>query len=198
MAAVDRNRKKLVVAAAVGAVGAAGAAAAYYGYSRFMSWKDALTDTFLPRLADSRDDGLYCRGTRKDADAHLQQHFQTIQDISDSTTLPQMLPTLQTNLAKNADVNTLHQRLKRGKLGGHYLTPTEKQATWNELKVETFTYTLSAVWLLPMLDLLLRIQLNILGRHLYLQNAMDVKHAQNSWGSWAGRQKAPPRLTERA
>ena len=40
---------------------------------------------------------------------------------------------------------------------------------WQELKVLSFARTLSATWLVALLDLLLRVQLNILGRHLFLQ-----------------------------
>jgi peroxin-3 len=51
-------------------------------------------------------------------------------------------------------------------------------AVWEELKVEAFTRALGAAWLLPLLDLFVRVQLNILGRHLYLESAVE--------GRWVG------------
>ena len=50
-----------------------------------------------------------------------------------------------------------------------------KIGLWQELKLVSFARTLSATWLVGLLDLLLRVQLNILGRHLYMQ--------QQRWGS---------------
>ena len=44
-----------------------------------------------------------------------------------------------------------------------------KVALWQELKLVSWARTLSATWLAGLLDLLLRVQLNILGRHLYMQ-----------------------------
>lgn len=60
------------------------------------------------------------------------------------------------------------------------LAPPDKLAAWEELKVAAFTRALGAAWLLPALDLFVRVQLNILGRHLYLESAVE-----NRWvGEW--------------
>jgi hypothetical protein len=69
----------------------------------------------------------------------------------------------------------VHRR--RSKQGSAPLTQEEKLAAWEELKVAAFCRALGAAWLLPLLDLFVRIQLNILGRHLYLESAVESR-----WG----------------
>jgi hypothetical protein len=44
-----------------------------------------------------------------------------------------------------------------------------KVEMWDDLKLLSWSRTLSATWLVGILDLLLRVQLNILGRHLFVQ-----------------------------
>jgi len=44
-----------------------------------------------------------------------------------------------------------------------------KVQMWDDLKLLSWSRTLSATWLVSILDLLLRVQLNILGRHLFVQ-----------------------------
>lgn len=48
----------------------------------------------------------------QDAEAHLQHHFDNIQDIADSTTLPSLLPALSRALAQAADVDGPLERLR--------------------------------------------------------------------------------------
>ena len=45
-----------------------------------------------------------------------------------------------------------------------------KHALWWELAEAGFARTAAAIWLLPLLQLLLRVQLNILGRQLFLES----------------------------
>lgn len=45
-----------------------------------------------------------------------------------------------------------------------------KVQTWEQLKLLSFTRLICIIWLVPLLDLLLRVQLNILGRHLFLES----------------------------
>ena len=51
------------------------------------------------------------------------------------------------------------------------LRPSSKSKVdlWQELKLVSWARTVSATWLVGLLDLLLRVQLNILGRHLFMQ-----------------------------
>ena len=58
---------------------------------------------------------------------------------------------------------TLHCRA--GSLSGQ-----AKLDAWERIKALTFTRALAASWMVALLHLLNRVQLNILGRHLYLQN----------------------------
>lgn len=46
------------------------------------------------------------------ADAHLENHFKSIQAIADQTTLPQMLGQLRQFVFQSADVETLTSRLR--------------------------------------------------------------------------------------
>ena len=48
----------------------------------------------------------------QDAEAHLAHHYDSIQDIADSTTLPSLLPALARALAQGADVETPLERLR--------------------------------------------------------------------------------------
>ncbi|KAK9840126.1 hypothetical protein WJX74_003876 [Apatococcus lobatus] len=102
-------------------------------------------------------------------DAGLQRHFESIQSISDSTTLPQALRDLQRHVARLTGVHQLLDLLREGKKGhGAAATPSGKLETWQQLKVAAFTNAAASAWLLALLDMLLRVQLNILGRHLFL------------------------------
>jgi hypothetical protein len=48
----------------------------------------------------------------QDAEAHLQHHFESIQDIADTTTLPSLLPALSRALLASADVEAPLERLR--------------------------------------------------------------------------------------
>lgn len=50
------------------------------------------------------------------------------------------------------------------------LSRQAKLDVWERIKALTFTRALAASWMVALLHLLNRVQLNILGRHLYLQN----------------------------
>ena len=49
-------------------------------------------------------------------------------------------------------------------------TESSKIETWEQLKNLSFSRLVCIIWLVPLLDLLLRVQLNILGRHLFLES----------------------------
>lgn len=55
---------------------------------------------------------------------------------------------------------------REGKANGT-IQDAHKFALWQELKVTSFTRAMAAAWCLPVVDLLLRCQLSVLGRHLY-------------------------------
>lgn len=53
----------------------------------------------------------------QDAEAHLQHHFDSIQDIADNTTVPSLLPALAAALNRAADVESLLEKLRWGWVG---------------------------------------------------------------------------------
>ena len=54
--------------------------------------------------------------------------------------------------------------------GGDEAAVATKHALWRELAEAGFARTAAAIWLLPLLQLLLRVQLNILGRQLFVES----------------------------
>ena len=67
----------------------------------------------------------------------LHDHFDSIQRISDTTTLPTLLPPLRARLAALADVDALTGRLQRSASGEEPLTPPDKVALWEQLMVKS-------------------------------------------------------------
>lgn len=66
------------------------------------------------------------------------------------------------------------------------LRPTDgegaKLEIWTRLKLLAFTRAACLTWLVPLLDLLLRVQLNVLGRHLFLEShLLDRCFVDSSW-----------------
>lgn len=56
-----------------------------------------------------------------------------------------------------------------------------KADLWQELKLVTWARTMSATWLVALTSLLLRVQLNILGRHIFLQtHLLDPKQCASA------------------
>ncbi|KAL7408913.1 Peroxin-3 [Mrakia frigida] len=53
--------------------------------------------------------------------------------------------------------------------------PKTKMQLWNELKLLTFTRTLTALYTLTLLTLQTRIQLNLLGRHSYVRSVKELE-----------------------
>ena len=100
----------------------------------------------------------------------LHSHFDGIQRISDTTTLPSLLTGLRERLRACADVEALTARLQAGAL-----PPSAKLAAWNELAVLSFTRATAAAFCVALLDLLLRVQLNLLGSHMYLAQAAGAQ-----------------------
>ena len=70
----------------------------------------------------------------------LHDHFDSIQRISDTTTLPTLLPPLRARLCALADVDALTRRLQEAASGAAPLTPAEKVAVWEQLKVQSASW----------------------------------------------------------
>ena len=107
-----------------------------------------------------------------DAGAHLPHHFDSIQQIADATTLPSLLPALSRALAASDGIDASLERLRLAKGGSVVLSPEEKQSLWNELSGASLSRLTASIWSLSLLRLQVRVQLNVLGRHLYLEAAL--------------------------
>lgn len=75
----------------------------------------------------------------------MQTHFESIQRISDSITLPHAMHNLGCRIAEELDLSQLLERLIQGKGQPSTLTSSEKLALWDRLKVLSmnlvFSYT---------------------------------------------------------
>ncbi|KAK9750415.1 hypothetical protein RND81_02G195300 [Saponaria officinalis] len=100
--------------------------------------------------------------------AQMQEHFEGIQRIADSTTLPHAVLILSSRLNEELDLAVLTERLKQEK---DTLTRPEKLELWDRLKVLSFTKMVLSLWSVTMLSLFVRVQVNILGRQLYIDIA---------------------------
>lgn len=110
--------------------------------------------------------------SKSDAEAHLKHHFDSIQDIADSTTLPSLLPPLSKAFASSDDLDPLLERLRLARAGTIEMTSEDKRTLWNELAAASLARAIVSLWSLSLLNLQVRVQLNILGRHLYLETAL--------------------------
>ncbi|GAB2231124.1 hypothetical protein Droror1_Dr00027412 [Drosera rotundifolia] len=107
--------------------------------------------------------------------AQMQEHFMTIQRIADSTTLPHTMNYLSCRVAQDLDLSLLTERLQQGKGQPNSLTSSEKLELWNMLKILSFTRVVLSLWSTTILSLYVRVQVNILGRHLYIDTARGLE-----------------------
>lgn len=120
------------------------------------------------QLADERENEELIK-------AQIQAHFESVQRIADSATLPHVMHFLDIHLAENLDLTPLTERLIQGKDQANALTKTEKLELWDRLKLLSFTKMVSSLWAMTMLSLYIRVQVNILGRHLYIDTARGLE-----------------------
>lgn len=104
--------------------------------------------------------------------AQMQEHFETIQRIADTTTLPHAMNVLSSRIDEELNLSVLTERLRQGK---DTLTLPEKLELWDRLKVLSFTKMVLSLWSVTMLNLFVRVQVNILGRHLYIDIARGLE-----------------------
>jgi peroxin-3 len=191
---------------ALAAAGAAGAAAAYYVYKYYWTEEEAggepeRLDADAARastsggggggvLVDLRDGGA-AAAAALDAQAHLQHHFDSIQEIADATTIPSLLPALARALAAADDVDGALAALRAARAGGAPLSQDQKVALWREMAAAALARLAAACWALPLLDLQVRVALSVLGRQLYLEAALA--EAPGGGGGGGGGAPLPPR-----
>ncbi|KAI8898577.1 Peroxin-3 [Globomyces pollinis-pini] len=101
------------------------------------------------------------------ARSNLKRRFeQNLQDCFFVVT--SLLPSLSDNLFQELNVELLTTDLK---LVG---AKDQKRLMWNKLKLQTFTRTLSSIYLLNLLTLFTTIQLSLLGRLVYLDSVIAL------------------------
>ncbi|XP_076873420.1 peroxisomal biogenesis factor 3 isoform X2 [Brachyhypopomus gauderio] len=97
------------------------------------------------------------------AQARRQLHFESNQRTCNMTVLS-MLPTLREAIIHHLHSESLTTLLKT--------KPANKVEIWEDLKIISFTRSIVAVYSACMLVVLLRVQLNIIGGYLYLDNSV--------------------------
>uniref|UniRef100_A0A4W5JN71 Peroxisomal biogenesis factor 3 n=1 Tax=Hucho hucho TaxID=62062 RepID=A0A4W5JN71_9TELE len=96
--------------------------------------------------------------------ARRQFHFESNQRTCNMTVLS-MLPTLREAILHHLNSESLTTLLKS--------KPANKLDIWEDLKIISFTRSVVAVYSTCMLVVLLRVQLNIIGGYLYLDNSVS-------------------------
>ncbi|CAI8619965.1 unnamed protein product [Vicia faba] len=105
----------------------------------------------------------------------MQAHFENIQRISETITLPHSMHNLSCRISEELDLSHLLERLMQGKGQPNALTQSEKLDLWGRLKILSFTRMALSVWATVMLSLYTKVQVNILGRHLYIDTARSFE-----------------------
>uniref|UniRef100_M1BAM1 Amino acid transporter n=1 Tax=Solanum tuberosum TaxID=4113 RepID=M1BAM1_SOLTU len=104
----------------------------------------------------------------------VKAHFENVQRIADSTTLPHVVRCLRSQIEKELDLTHLTERLMKGKDLPNSLTAAQKLELWDRLKIISFTRMVLSLWAATLLSLYIRVQVNILGRHLYIDTARGI------------------------
>ncbi|XP_021803245.1 peroxisome biogenesis protein 3-2 [Prunus avium] len=152
-----RHRRKLYVTAGVLGSG-------YLLYKLYNAHRQRLADldTELEHERDRNEEIIK---------AQMQAHFENIQRIADTTTLPHAMHYLNSRIAEELDLSHLTDRLMQAK---GQSTSAEKLELWDRLKILSFTRMVLSLWAMTILSLYIRVQVNILGRHLYIDTARGL------------------------
>ncbi|KAF6264722.1 Peroxin-3 [Scenedesmus sp. NREL 46B-D3] len=176
-----RRHKQRIIAAT--AVGVAGAAAAYYWWHSTEEQEQQRSRAWAqqrPAVAAAGPGGLADEKQRQQAalDDSLAQHFTSIQELSDRQALEELLPRLQQVVGQATDYEPLRDQLRSPAAAG--LSSEEKLALWRSLACHSFCRALGSVWLVPLMDLLVRLKLHIVGRHMYLESKLPQLQPQGA------------------
>lgn len=158
---VNRHRRKVLFT--LGIVGGG-----YALYRVYCAQKERMLVLEEEEEAERRADEL--------VEIRLREHFESLQRMSDSSSLAAALDNLKDHLFEALDYTELTERLNKGK--GH-LIPQEKLQLWERLKILSFTRTVCALWAVTVLNLYTRTQLNILGRHFFINQARGFENLES-------------------
>ncbi|XP_031406656.1 peroxisome biogenesis protein 3-1-like [Punica granatum] len=158
-----RHRRKVFVSAGVLGTG-------------YLLYK--LYDAHNKRLADLEKELANERENDELLKAHMQAHFENIQRIADASTLPHAMHYLSCRVAEGLDLSHLMERLMKGRGQPNTLSQAEKLELWDKLKILSFTRMVLSLWAMTVLSLYIRVQVNILGRHLYIDTARGLGSSQ--------------------
>eukprot|EP00898_Chlorokybus_atmophyticus_P000324 jgi/Chlat1/1292/Chrsp118S01731 len=144
----------------------AAVAATYYVARRY----------YLASAQRERDAWVAAQNVAEEAaHARMQGHFESIQRIADTQTVPSVLPKLKEELLACVDLHALIAKLQAPRDSSEALPAAEKLKAWEQLKILSFTRTLTGMTAASLLELFIRVQLNILGRYVYMDAALDSK-----------------------
>ncbi|KAK1280473.1 Peroxisome biogenesis protein 3-2 [Acorus gramineus] len=154
-----RHRRKIIVTAGVLGSG-------YAIYTLYEAYKQRVSD-LVTELESEREIAELFR-------TRLQNHFENIQSISDTMTLPHVIHEFRLRVSDEVDLSYHMNRLMQGKGQPGVLSVKEKRELWEELKILSFTRMVTSLWGMTLLCLYVRVLVNILGRHLYIEASKDV------------------------
>ncbi|GBG84138.1 hypothetical protein CBR_g38112 [Chara braunii] len=161
-----KNHKKAIIMVSTAGV------CTYYLVHRYYTALRIEREKYEAHMAEQR------RIAEENAEAQLQDHFESIQRIADSTTLPSLLLHLKDSLKERVDLQSLTEKLMVGKVAPDALSSSDRKLIWEDIKILSFTRALCALYSLSLLGLFLRTQINILGRHVYFNTAGFSGHFQ--------------------
>ncbi|KAF5941610.1 hypothetical protein HYC85_019252, partial [Camellia sinensis] len=146
----------------------------YLLYKLYDAHKRRLSDLERELAQERENDELIKAQLRTKVMLSMQAHFGNIQRIADTATLPHLMLYLSSRVAEELDLLHLTEQLIRGKGQSNSLSSSEKLELWEKLKILSFTGMVLSLWAMTMLSLYIRVQVNILGRHLYIDTARDL------------------------
>lgn len=165
------KRRRLVLGGLAGCGAAAYVAYMYY-YQNEANDEDAQQapheDTIKKK--DAEDNTVL---EQRDANAHMEHHFNSIQEIARTTTIPSLMTQLFHSILEYDGLEDMVDRLKTAaqqKNGS--LTLKDKLDLWNGVLERVVARSVATVWLVPMVHAQVRVQLNVLGRNLYVQSML--------------------------
>ncbi|XP_065849739.1 peroxisome biogenesis protein 3-1-like [Euphorbia lathyris] len=141
-----RHRRKILITSGVLGSG-------YCLYKLYNAHKRRLAD-FEREIANEREHDELIK-------AQMQAHFEDIQRIADTTTLPHAIHYLSGQIADELDLSQLTDRLLKGKGQPNTLTTLEKLELWDRLKILSFTRMVVSLWATTMLSLYIKTQVTM-------------------------------------